>query len=462
MSTLRAWLSPIVHLSSNWISRVGIALVTTATVLFLFLLPSTLQSETQHPYLGIAAFLVLPGLFFLGLALIPLGIWQRARRERRVGMAAAELPAPGVELRRLLIFVGVMTAVNVVLGAALTYRAVHYMDSVSFCGKACHSVMAPEYAAYEGSPHSRVACVACHIGPGTSWFVRSKLSGVWQVVAVTLNTYPRPIPTPIENLRPARDTCEACHWPDKFGADRIRILNKYADDEANTLTRTVLLMRIGGGRRGGRGIHDAHLGPGTEISYWYTDRKREEIPRVEYRNTQTGRTTLYQAEGAKPGGTRRLMDCVDCHNRPTHTFEMPDTAVNHALSDGRIPASLPFIKKNAVELLQKKYLSQEEAARAIPAAVEKLYPGKPEARRAGQAIAAIWARNVFPQMNVTWGTYPNNIGHTEFTGCFRCHDEAHTSSDGRTIGQDCNSCHQLLAQDEPAPKILEDLGLANK
>ncbi len=466
---IRKWLSPVIHLSSNWISRVGIALVTTATVLFLFFLPSTLVADVQHPYLGIAVFLILPGLFFAGLALIPLGIWLRYRRERGTQRRFVLLPAQPGEVRRLVGFIVMMTGVNIVLGSVLTYRAVEYMDSVSFCGKVCHRVMKPEYTAYQGSPHSRVACVACHIGPGASWFVKSKLSGLGQVFAVTFNTYPRPIPTPIQNLRPARETCEACHWPEKFETDRLRIIPKFADDETNTSTKTVLLMRIGGGRTDGRGIHDAHLGPGVRIFYWYTDRSRQEIPRVEYSNALTGRKTLYTAEGAKPGGIERQMDCIDCHNRPTHTFEMPDTAINRAMADGRISPSLPFVKQQAVDLIQKKYASEEEAFRAIPASLAQFYQQKyPDVfansrdavEHAGQAAAAIWGRNVFPEMRVTWGTYPNNIGHTDFIGCFRCHDDAHTAPDGKTIGQDCNTCHHLLAMDEPAPKILEELGLA--
>jgi hypothetical protein len=468
-SKVRGWLSPVVHLSNNWISRIGVALVTTATVLFMFLLPSTLHPDV-HPYLGIASFLILPGIFFAGLALIPLGIWLRRRREMRAGTypaSFAKVTARTGELRKLLVFIGVMTVVNVVLGGLLTYRAVHYMESVNFCGQACHSVMAPEYAAYVNSPHARVACVACHIGPGASWFVQSKLSGSWQVISVNLNLYPRPIPTPIENLRPARETCEACHWPQKFGSDRLRIINKYADDEANSLTKTVLLMRIGGGRQG-RTIHDAHLGPGVEISYWHTDHKRQQIPRVEYRNAQTGRTTLYKTEEDKGGGERRVMDCVDCHNRPTHTFEMPEAAIDREMATGAIP-NLPFIKKTAVELLKKEYPSQEIATRSIVQGVEAFYKqsyadvanGKAKAvSAAGQRIAAIYNRNIFPQMRVKWGTYPNNLGHNDFPGCFRCHDEMHAAADGKTISQDCNTCHQLLAQDEPSPKILEDLGLA--
>lgn len=468
---IRRWLSPIIHLSNNWISTAGIGFVTTATVLFLFLLPSTLEADVQHPYLGIASFLFLPAVFFLGLGLIPLGIWLRYRREKaREGTKFRLVPAQPGDVRRLVVFVLAMTGVNIVLGSVLTYRAVEYMDSVAFCGKACHTVMKPEYTAYQNSPHSRVGCVQCHIGPGASWFVRSKLSGLGQVFAVTFNTYPRPIPTPVENLRPARETCEACHWPQKFGADRLRIITSYADDETNTRTRTVLLMRIGGG--GGRAepsIHGAHLGPGVQISYWYTDDKRQVIPRVEYHNSLTGRTTLYATAGSTAGGTRRVMDCVDCHNRPTHTFEMPNAAVDRAMAAGLISPSLPFVKKEAVDLLQKTYSSDEQAAREIRAGLERFYREKypqvfakqaAEIRAAADATAAIWSRNVFPDMNVTWGVYPNNIGHMQYPGCFRCHDGEHTAANGQAITQDCNTCHVLLAQDEPSPKILEELGLA--
>jgi len=470
MATWREWLSPIVHLSSNWISKIGIGLVTTATVLFLFLLPSTV-AVSQHPYLGIAAFLILPGIFFLGLALIPLGIRAHLRGERRAGHPArfVDMTAREGEVRRMVTFIIVMTVINIGIGGALTYRAVTYMDSVGFCGKTCHTVMDPEYTAYQNSPHARVDCVACHIGPGASWFVRSKLSGLGQVWAVTFNTYPRPIPTPIENLRPARETCETCHWPAKFGADRLRVINNYADDETNTLTKTVLLMKIGGGTASARSIHGAHVGPGVSIHYWYTDEKRQVIPRVEYTNSLTGRKTMYATADAPPGGTERHMDCMDCHNRPTHIFEMPGRAVNEAMAAGSIPPDLPFVKKQIVELIKKDYKSRDEAAKAIPAALENFYRTQypavyadksAEVQKAGRTAAAIWARNVFPDMKVTWGTYPNNLGHTDFPGCFRCHDEMHTSKDGSAITQDCNACHNLLAQDDPAPKILVDLGLA--
>jgi hypothetical protein len=460
-------ISPIIHLSSNWVSRIGVVLVTSAVVFWFFLFPTSVRGAGAHPYLGILEFLIIPSVFFAGLGIIPIGMWLRARRERKSGAYPSSVPPLALrstELRRLLIFVGVTTVVNMTLGSLFTYQAVGYMDGVAFCGETCHKVMHPEFAAYQNSPHSRVECVACHIGPGASWFVKSKLSGVGPLFAVTFNTYPRPIPTPVRNLRPARETCEACHWPQKFGEDRLRVIYNYADDEKNTLTKTVLLMRIGGGH-GSPGIHGAHLGPGVTIHYSPADESRQTIPRVEYQNSLTKRGAIYVASDARPEALKklptRLMDCVDCHNRPTHTLELPERAVNKALASGAISPSLPFVKKRGVELLKKSYASQEVAAKAIPAALHEWYRDNQSAEvaRAAQALVVIYSRNVFPEMKVTWGTYPNNVGHTDFPGCFRCHDDNHSAADGKKIVQDCNTCHQLLTMDDPAPKILTDLGL---
>jgi hypothetical protein len=330
--------------------------------------------------------------------------------------------------------------------------------------------MEPEFTAFQNSPHSKVECVNCHIGAGASWFVRSKLSGVGQVWAVAVHSYPRPIPTPVHNLRPARETCETCHWPQKYGEDRLRVLPKYAEDEANTLTKTVLLMKVGGGNHGA-GIHGTHLGPGVRIRYAHSDEGRQTIPWVEYSDANTGRKTTYMAAGAKPdpaGMPVREMDCMDCHNRPSHSYQLPERAVDEAMYSGAISTALPLARKASLELLKKPYRSRAEAAMEIPAAFEKhyrdVYPAvysrlQAEVARSGQGVLAVYNRNIFPDMNVTWGIYPINIGHTDFPGCFRCHDDSHTSADKKTISQDCSACHNVLAVDEPDPKILTDLGI---
>ncbi len=463
------WLSPLIHLCNNWISLTGVVVVTTATVFWLFLLPTTLRGETTNPYIGILSYLTIPVPFFLGLLLIPLGMWMQRRREGR-----SELYPPGFptlawsnpELRKLVYFIGATTVINIVVASQLTYGAVEYMDSVTFCGKTCHNVMQPEYTAYQNSPHSRVECVKCHIGPGASWFVRSKLSGVGQVFAVTFDTYPRPIPTPVRNLRPARETCEACHYPQKYGEDRLQIIPKYADDEANTRTETVLLMKIGGGNHG-VGIHGTHLGPGVKIRYMPSDESRQTIPWVEYEGP-TGKR-VYAVKDAKVEGLPvREMDCMDCHNRPTHTYELPDRGLDNAMNAGLISPTLPFAKKQALAIVKANYLSREEAARQIPQAFEKYYQDhypdiwaarRSEVTASALQVLALWNRNVFPEMKVTWGTYPNDLGHMDFPGCFRCHDGSHNSKDNQSITQDCNACHNLLAMDEKSPKVLTDLGL---
>jgi hypothetical protein len=298
--------------------------------------------------------------------------------------------------------------------------------------------------------------------------VRSKLSGVGQVFAVTFHTYPTPIPTPVHNLRPARETCETCHWPQKYGEDRLRVIDKYADDATNTLTKTVLLMKIGGGNHG-IGIHGTHLGPGVHIRYGHSDEARQNIPWVEY--NKDGAKTVYAAAGAKPDGAGldiREMDCMDCHNRPSHSFELPERGLDRVMSSGEVSPALPFAKKKALEILKVSYGSREEAAAQIPAAFEAFYQQnypdiwasrRSEVTASANGVLGVYNRNIFPAMNVTWGKYPLNIGHTDSPGCFRCHDDSHKAQTGQAITQDCNACHNLLSMDEANPKILTDLGI---
>jgi nitrate/TMAO reductase-like tetraheme cytochrome c subunit len=377
-------------------------------------------------------------------------------------------------VRRALRLVLALTVVNVVLLGTASYRGVEYMDSTQFCGLACHSVMAPEYAAYLDSPHSRVACVECHIGPGASWFVKSKLSGARQVLAVTFNTHSRPIPSPVKELRPARETCEHCHWPQKFHGDMFLVRNRYGEDEKNTPATTVLVLKVGGRRSGGGvGIHGRHLDDAVRIEYVSIDERRQVIPRVSITGAD-GKTVDYVSTeiNATPEqlakGERRQMDCVDCHNRPTHTFELPERAVDRAFSEGFLSRDLPFLKKKAVELLKATYPDRAAARERIAAGLTEFYKTTYPAaygdhralvEAASQKLVAIYERNVFPEMKVAWGTHPNNIGHEDFLGCFRCHDENHKSADGKTISQDCDACHTILAAEESNPKVLADLGL---
>jgi NapC/NirT cytochrome c family, N-terminal region len=472
---VRKWLSPYVYLSENWLSRIGVVLVTTAAVFWIYLLPRIVRGEVTSPYIGILIFMALPAVFVSGLILIPLGIILRSRRERHKGVYPSYFPPldfKNAELRKLLLFVGVTTLLNVIIMGQLAYSSINYMDSVTFCGKTCHTVMQPQYVAYEHSPHARVACVECHIGPGASWFVRSKLSGTYQVFATIFNTYPRPIPIPVTNLRPARETCEQCHWPAKFEGNRLVIIPQYADDEANTLTKTVLMMHVGGGN-GLEGIHGAHVGPGITIRYG-SDESRQKMHWVEYSNAQSGKKTLFVDQNTNPQSVNpaagRVMDCIDCHNQPTHVFHLPGQAMDDAMATGKISQALPFVKKEGVAFLEAKYSSQREAAQKISAGLEqfyqKKYPGvfasqHAEVSSAAKAVVAIYSENVFPKMKVTWGTYPDNLGHMNFPGCFRCHGTLHASNDpSKMVPQDCDTCHSVLAMGDPNPKILTDLGIS--
>ena len=470
---LRRLIRPLVYLSQNWISRIGVVVATTSAITLIFTYASQLLGFSFNPYLGIIVFLALPGFFVLGLILIPIGIYREFRRRRRLGILPREYPLvvfSREEFRRTAMFVLLMTAINVPLFTLVSYRGIVYMDSVKFCGTTCHTVMLPEYTAYLNSPHSHVACVECHIGPGAPWFVRSKLSGSYQVLAVTFNLYPRPIPVPIHDLRPAAQTCDECHWPAKFSGDKLIVKTKFADDEKNSPTQDVLLLHIGGLSPALRytGIHGWHLG---QITFIASDEKRQVIPWVEHRSAD-GTYTQFSSAGAPPKpellalGERRLMDCMDCHNRPSHTFHLPEEAVSNEMAAGRIDPSLPFVHKVSVGLLKQNYGSRLEAETQIPKNLRTyyrtnyfaIYNGKrAEVEQAAKALVYLYDGNVFPEMNITWGTYANNLGHTDFPGCFRCHDGDHKSKDGQTITQDCNSCHNLLAMDEPHPKILQEL-----
>ena len=209
-------------------------------------------------------------------------------------MRAATLPGifPAIDLklpvvRRTLEYVATATVLNLLILGTASYRGVAYMDSTTFCGKTCHTVMDPEYTAYQNSPHSRVACVDCHIGPGAGWFVKSKLSGLRQVFAVTFHTYSRPIPSPVKYLRPARETCEQCHWPQRFTGDKFLVNTSYKDDEKNTPQTDVLLLKVGGRTwQGSVGIHGHHLADNARIRYISTDAERQTIPVVDYTDDQ--------------------------------------------------------------------------------------------------------------------------------------------------------------------------------
>ncbi len=475
---MRALIRPVVYLGQNRLSQLGVALTTTSAVTLLGLYAGEMMGVREGPYIGIVAFFALPALLILGLLMIALGIFIRYRQQVKSGQLPATYPQVDfgeARLRETAVFVVTMTAVNMLLFFTATYKAVSYMDSAQFCGQTCHTPMTPEFTAYQGSPHSRVDCVECHVGPGFQGFVEAKMAGTRQLMGVIFNNYSRPIPSPVHSLRPARETCEHCHWPQRFTGDKVWVRKKYSDDEKNTLLTTVLLMKIGGlTYEGTVGIHGRHLDTGSSrVEYVATDNERQAIPHVRYMD-DTGKPVEYDSTDAKATseqlarGEHRPMDCVDCHSRPTHEFLLPERAVDKAMSEGRISATLPFVKKKGVEILKVEYGSRDNASQRIPAAIDAFYktsyPAVYSSQRklvdqAGEQMKQIYLRNVFPEMKVTWGTHANNLGHEDTLGCFRCHDGNHTSKSGKTITNDCDACHTVLAVDEADPKVLSAIGM---
>ena len=456
----------IVLLTSHWVTMAGVALVTLAGFSWLFALPANIRGNVSNPYIGLLTFIAIPVVFFAGLALIPIGIALGRRK-------AAEALNPPIDRRaawrRAGMFFAIMTMANLVIGSQLTYRAVEHMETNQFCGQSCH-VMKPEFTAHLLPPHQQIACATCHIVPGATGWIRAKMAGTNQLLAVTFNTFPRPIESGLESNRlvSSADTCEQCHARGKVIGPRLRMHSSFKDDETNTRTETILMMLVGGGNTGG--IHGAHMGPGVRIRYAASDKKRQTIPWVEYSNG--GATRTYLADGTTPDAARALptfeMQCVDCHNRAAHSFELAEHAVDHAMATAQISATLPFVKKTGVELLKATYSSEDDAAQTIPARLNTFYQQKygdiwakrsNDVQLAGQALLAIYRSNVFPDLKVTWGTYPNNVGHIDDPGCFRCHDGGHSTADKKVITQDCSTCHQMLATDEADPAILKTLGL---
>lgn len=352
-----------------------------------------------------------------------------------------------------LMFAGAIGIVLLVIGG---YQLMEFTDSSAFCGRLCHSVMYPEYTAYQTSPHSRVSCSECHVGKGASYLVKSKVSGVPLIVATISGTYHRPIQTPVENLRPARETCEQCHRPEKFSGDLVRVHTSYQPDEKNTEKVDTRVLRVGGGEfEIARGIH-WHIA--AKVWYLPLDRERQNIGWVGVEGLN-GETTEYidpkkEAEITQQRieDEKRLMDCMDCHNRATHIFRSPEELIDTAITQGKIDTSLPFIKREGLKALDPPNSSLSQAVDKVEAVNQfyldnypRIYSDNKEViDKAVEELKEIARLTTFPDMKVTWETYVNNAGHQESPGCLRCHGKLVSTSGeqkGTTIDAGCNSCH---------------------
>jgi len=446
------------ELARHPLAIAGALIATASATVFIALMVALAAGLlSRNPYAGLVIFIAIPAVFVAGLLLVPLGMWLQGRKLLRDATAPADWPVFDFRrprVRRTALLVTALTAVNVVIILLAGYGSLHVMESPGFCGQACHTPMQPQFTAWQNAAHGRIACVECHIGEGARAFVHAKLSGVRQLVHVATNAFPRPIPPGAEMAPGAQaETCGSCHQPGRASGDRIRMIREYADDEANTETATVLLMHVGATASSPRAIH-WHADPNVRVEYVATDAERQTIPYVKVTDAQ-GRVKEYRAEDATDqainGGSRRTMDCVDCHNVVGHPISpTPERAADQAIAAAPASRGLPFARREGLRLLKASYPTQDEGVRAIDRELRTFYQSRAGATdqdalaRTVTAFQEAYRRNVFPTMKVTWGSYPDNKGHVTSNGCFRCHDDSHAAKDGSKISGDCEYCHKQL------------------
>jgi nitrate/TMAO reductase-like tetraheme cytochrome c subunit len=443
----------------NWVTYCGGLLTAGGVILVLMAVLFQYSLRRPSPYVGIITYMVFPSIILLGLIVAGAGMRRESMRRRRLGTTDA-LPFPSVDLndpRQRHIFAMILAAGSVlfVVFAFAGYNAFLATESVAFCGSTCHTQMGPEMTASQHSSHARVACVECHVGGGAGPYVASKLSGVTRLWAVVFHSYDRPIPTPIKGLRPARETCQECHWSAKPWGAQLYQRPHFRYDEKSTPEQIVMRMKVGGGDgQSGAGIH-WHMAVQNEVTYVADDDHLQSIPWVRVTRPDGSATEYFRSDkpvdaAALPGMAHHTMDCMDCHNRPAHTFETPDLAIDRVLAAQIVSPTLPFVKSLSVDVLSKEYatrdLAHEGMARDVRAFYAERYPDVLTSRAADvgkliDGLDAIYDQNVFPEMKVSWTTYPSNIGHRNSPGCFRCHDGKHVSPDGKVLFSSCDTCH---------------------
>jgi hypothetical protein len=454
----------ILHgLYRNTVSYFGSVIILSSVLLILFFLLLNLALKQPNPYVGIFTYIIFPGFLTLGVLIFLYGLQRESRRRRRLGTEEA-LPYPRLDLndahQRKKFSISVVSGCLLVIWLSFVgYNAYLFTDSNTFCGKVCHGVMKPEYTTYLNGPHARVPCVDCHVGPGVSWYAKSKISGLPQVFATVFHTYPSPLSVPIKSLRPAAETCNQCHWPQKFYGAQLMQIPYFHYDEKNTPEQMSLLVKTGGGSPElgeNAGIH-WHMIISHKVYFRASDPKLQHIPWIKVVFPDGSETVFHDKETHLSENELEklpihLMDCMHCHNRPSHLFLPPELAVDKALEGGNISYKLPWIKKLAVDALLEKYEDRESAHEKIRQAIEgyyrKNFPDilknqKPQVEQAINGIVAIFDRIFFFTMKVNWSTYPNDIGHRNWPGCFRCHDGHHVTPSGKVLTMSCTVCHTM-------------------
>ena len=453
----------------NPVSLIGGVIASFSLAIILVLLVLGATGIIANPYTGVLTFLVGPMVLAVGLILVPVGILRERRRLASKGVVAETFPVLDLnrpEQRKTVTLFGAVTVGLLLLMAVTTYGAAQFMETREFCGDVCHQVMAPEATGHQASPHARVSCVSCHIGPGAPWLVKSKISGTRQVFKTLTDGYTRPVEVPIQDLRPSRDTCEECHWPERFYGDMYRNVVHYDQDQMNSAHEQPMVFRVGGSALG-QGIHWHTT---AKLSYLPLNDSRSEIGwlRVEKPDGSVDEYTLPGQESqVTPDRTKsdqRFMDCIDCHNRAAHDFASVDNEIDNAMTQGLISTKVPFIKQQAMQAIGtvgEKVSNQQyqDTLKRIDGILDYYRTQQAAAFSQNgpwitQAVAQIkttYQGAVFPGMGVTPSTYTNWLGHD---GCFRCHGKlvgSSGSNKGKTVSADCQTCHYTPAPAPPAP-----------
>lgn len=453
----RSVLKPRSHFN-NWISAIGGVVAIGALFSFTLLAWMDFTQGDKNPYLGIFTYLVAPGFLIGGLTMVFFGAWAQRRWAIK---HAATMPdkwrldfSDPVQRRRLVLF-GCGALGFVMLSAFGSYQTYHYSESTEFCGQVCHTAMNPEFVTYKRGAHARVACVQCHVGSGAQWFVKAKINGTHQLIAFALDNYKRPIETPVKNLRPAQDICEKCHWPEKFHGNVELNYEHFLSDKKNTSYSARMLMHVNKSQPGSPpgGIH-WHVSETDRVEYYAADEKRQDIPWMRVTNLKDGTARVFQTDsfkGEPPADQIRVMDCMDCHNRPAHSFPTANEAVEKSMTAGTLSLKLPNIKRVAVQAMtQPEITTAAQAPQRIADFIRAKYSDPafaPELPGTIAEVQKIFSNSIFPERKADWRVYPNNIGHKDWPGCFRCHDDKHKTSLGEPVrSSDCTSCHTILSQ----------------
>ena len=447
----------------NRVGMVGVVLTTSSFIIFIILEIARLVGILTNARVGLITYLLFPALFVVGLVLISVG-WHLYRK--KTGKNTKELLKERFDAEqlkggffgsKLALTVGFFTLVNILFLSAASSRMLNFMDEPRFCGTACHSVMNPEWVTYQQSSHARVKCIDCHVGEGIGALIDSKLNGMWQIISITFDLLERPIPTPVHQLRPARETCEKCHWPNKFYGSRLQTIVRYGKGHESTPRYTTLNLKVDAGKGMEKGGIHWHTNEKNLVRYSSVDDEREEMIWVEVIQPDgsfkryTNKKLISSHNGHE---NERILDCVDCHNRATHIFEDFHDAVDGRIRLGLLDRSLSYLKRDALAAVTAGYPDAEAAMEGIANHMHGFYRRRfpdvaieksAQIDKAVSVLQATYNRNIHHQLNLTWGTYPSHIGHKGDQGCFRCHNTDLVNENGASISGDCTLCHSILA-----------------